>query len=140
MEQQMIRVVIADDFSAMLKIMRQLIERAGDMDWMGDATRADQVIALLEGSQPDVVVMNDYIPPLNSVQVIEKLRAAGFQQPILVVSMHNESDLVHGALQAGATGFILKTELMNEFILAIRAVHRGETYLSPQIATTLAGD
>jgi DNA-binding NarL/FixJ family response regulator len=136
----MIRVVIADDFSAMLKVMRQLVQRAGDMEWIGDATRADEAIALITSSQPDVVVMNDYVPPLNSIQVIEKMRSAGLPQPILVVSMHNESDLTHGALQAGANGFILKTELMDEFIPAIRAVHRGETYLSPQITATLEGD
>jgi DNA-binding NarL/FixJ family response regulator len=136
----MIRVVIADDFSAMLKVMRQLVQRAGDMEWAGDATRAEEAITLVEHTQPDVVVMNDYIPPLNSIQVIEKMRAAGLRQPILVVSMHNDSNLVHGALQAGAAGFILKTELMDEFIPAIRAVYRGETYLSPQIAATLEGD
>jgi DNA-binding NarL/FixJ family response regulator len=135
-----IRVVIADDFSAMLKVMGQLVERAGDMTLVGDATRAEEAIALIKSAQPDLVVMNDYIPPLNSIQVIEKMRAAGLAQPILVVSMHNESELVHGALQAGAIGFILKTELFDEFIPAIRAVHRGETYLSPQIAATLEGD
>ena len=137
---QMIQVVIADDFSAMLKVMRQLIQRAGDMEWAGHATRADEAITLIENVQPDVVVMNDYIPPLNSIQVIEKMRAAGLNQPILVVSMHDESDLVHGALQAGAAGFILKTELFDEFIPAIRAVYQGKTYLSSKIAARLEGE
>lgn len=136
----MIKVVVADDFSAMLKIMKQLIERAGEMELAGDATRADEVIALLEHARPDVIVMNDYVPPLGSIQVIEMVRAAGFQQPILVVSMHNDSDLAHAALQKGAAGFMLKPELLDQFIPAIRAVHRGETFLSPQITITLKGD
>jgi DNA-binding NarL/FixJ family response regulator len=88
--------------------------------------------------QPDVIVMNDYLPPIDSAQAAALFREQRFPAAVLVISMHLESDLIQRSFRSGVDGFMHKDEIDDHLVDAIRRVHRGERYLSPK-ATDLYG-
>ena len=83
---------------------------------------------------PDVVVVDIAMPGLDGLQVIEQIQLLDLPTQALVLSMHDEEVLVRRALRSGARGYLLKTSVAQELVLAIQAASRGETYLSPAVA------
>lgn len=132
----MIRVLIADDFPQMIEVMKRLIEGTDDMSVAGVVTNFEEVLEGVLQVEHDVLLMNDYLPPTNSVTASRRLREIGVTGPILVISMQRDADLVRDSLAAGANGFILKEEFREHLLPAIRTVYGGEQYLSP-VATSL---
>ena len=133
----MIRILIADDFSAMRRAIELLVAREDDMKIVGEASDLPSALELMEQVDIDVILMNDYIPPMGSVQAAKLIRGQGIQTPILVMSMHEDPELAGEALLNGANGFIVKTEFLETFAAAVRAVCRGDIYLSPRIKALL---
>ncbi len=133
----MIRILIADDFSAMRRAIELLVAREDDMEIVGEASDLPSALELMEQVDIDVILMNDYIPPMGSVQAAKLIRGQGIQTPILVMSMHDDPELAGEALLNGANGFIVKTEFLETFAAAVRAVCRGDIYLSPRIKALL---
>lgn len=135
----MIRVLIADDFPQMIRVMKMMIERAEDMSVVDVITNLHDVIERILDIKHEVVLMNDYLPPTTSVHATSRLRAIGIESPIIVISMHRDTHLVRDSLAAGANGFLLKEEFTTHLLPAIRAVHGGEQYLSPIALELLDG-
>ena len=133
----MIRVIIADDFSAMEKVMRAMIEGAEDMELVGVATTFNKAVELVKDEPHDVIVLNDYLPPMRSPQAIRRMREEGINSPIIVVSMHDDAKLAKQALVEGANGYVLKPNFLEEFLDAIRDAHAGKKYSSPEIIAKL---
>lgn len=133
----MIRVIIADDFSAMERVMRKMIETAEDMELVGVAPRFDSALELIKKEAHDVIVLNDYLPPMRSPDAIRRLRAEGIESAIIVVSMHDDAHLAHQALEEGASGYVLKPNFLDEFLDAIRHAGKGEKFSSPAIVSKL---
>lgn len=117
--------------------MEQLVTAAGDMELVGEAVRFAEAQVLIESTPCDVIVMNDYLPPMSSATATKMLRKDGIQTPIVVVSMHEDADLAGRALENGANGFVLKTRFLDDFVEAIRTAHRGETFISAPVAALL---
>lgn len=133
----MIRVIIADDFAAIQKVMERMIERAEDMELVGTADRFEAALDLVQGLPHDVIVLNDYLPPVRSPDAIRQMRAAGVESPIVVVSMHEDAELALEAMEEGANGYVLKPNFTEEFVDAIRKAHHGKKFGSPQIVAKL---
>jgi DNA-binding NarL/FixJ family response regulator len=134
----MIQVMIADDFMVMRYVMQRLLELAPDIRVVAEADTFDTAIQACQEHPCDVIILDDYLPPYPCDTAIAQLRQANVTAPILVTSMHADVNLAGGALNSGAGGFVLKTELQQHFITAVRALHAGETFLSPRITQQMA--
>lgn len=132
---KVIRVLIADDFPQMIEVMKKMIGAAEDMTVADVVTNFQDVLSCILEIEHEVVLMNDYLPPTTSVTATERLREIGVEAPILIMSIHQDVDLIRDALAAGANGFILKEEFTEHLLPAIRTVFGGEQYLSPLAAS-----
>ena len=133
----MIRVLVADDFEVMMNSIRRLIDSFEDVEIVQEEERFGEVLESILDENQDVILMNDYVPPLDSAAATARLRNLGIETPVLVMSAHGDAEQVETTIAAGANGYILKEEFLEELHQAIRAVHGGENYLSPRATAAL---
>jgi len=133
----MIRVVLADDHHLVRQGLRALLERAEDVTVLGEAADGAEALALVERLHPDVLVLDLAMPHLNGLEAVARLRGGAGQTRALILSMYADESLVRQALRNGAKGYLLKRAVAEELLLAVRAVARGDTYLSPEVAGPL---
>jgi DNA-binding NarL/FixJ family response regulator len=136
----MIRVILADDHHLVRAGIRALLEKADDINIVGEAADGQEAIDLVERLTPDVLVIDIAMPRLNGIQAIERVRAMGLVTQIVILSMYSDETLVRQALQKGAIGYLLKRAVTEELLLAVRAASRGETYLSPAVSGIILED
>jgi DNA-binding NarL/FixJ family response regulator len=129
---EIIRILIADDFKVLRDVIRLHLERAEDMDVVDEAPDLNDALERTRKLQPDVIIMNDYLPPVDSAHATARFREQGFTAAVLIISMHLEPDLIQRSLISGANGFMNKDEIDEYLVDAIRRVHQGERYLSPK--------
>lgn len=130
----MIRVVVADDHNLVREGIRALLEKADDIEVVGEAVDGQEALDLVRRETPDVLVMDIAMPRLNGIQAVEQLRAAGAATRVVILSMYSDEILIRQALQHGAKGFLLKGSVSEELLMAIRAASRGAVYLSPAVS------
>lgn len=135
----MIDLIIADDFEVMQRVMKLLLEREPDIRVIAQVGSFDALTQVCQGDNCDVIILDDYLPSYECDMAVKQLREAQVIAAILITSMHADVDMVRRALNAGASGFLLKTDFEEHLVPAVRALHAGETYLSPQIAQLLRG-
>jgi two-component system response regulator NreC len=135
-----IRVAVADDHHLVREGIRALLEKAGDIEVVGEAVDGADAVELVQSVAPDVLLIDIAMPRLNGIQALEQLRVRGATTKVVVLSMYSDETLVRQALQKGARGFLLKGSVSEEMLLAIRAACRGAIYLSPVISDALLAD
>jgi len=131
----MIRVLLVEDHTMVRAGLRALLERAKDINVLGEASNGQEAIDMTVELKPDVLVMDIMMPRLNGIQAAEQIRGMKLPVNILLLSMYSDEGLVHQALQSGVKGYVLKTSVSEELLWAIRCVARGETYLSAMISS-----
>jgi DNA-binding NarL/FixJ family response regulator len=127
-----IRILIADDFKVLRDVIRLYLERAGDMEVVDEAPDLNDALERSRVLQPDVVIMNDYLPPVDSAHAASLFRAHGIGAAVLVISMKVDPDLIQRSFQHGVDGFIHKDEIDEVLVEAIRSIRRGERFISPR--------
>lgn len=130
-----IRVLLADDHRLVRTGIRSLLEQMAGVEVLGEAEHGREVLRLLKTVQPDVVVMDISMAELNGLEATAYITRDYPQVRVLILSVHAAEPYVLQAVQAGAAGYLLKTAAREELETALRAVARGETYLSPTVAT-----
>ena len=128
----MIRVLIADDFKLLRDVIRLYLERANDMTVVDEALELNSALERARALVPDVIVMNDFLPPIDSAAAAALFREHGISSAIVVISMHPEFELIQRSIRSGVDGFMHKDEIDDHLVDAIRRVHQGERYLSPK--------
>jgi DNA-binding NarL/FixJ family response regulator len=129
---QKIHILIADDFKALRDRIRLHLERSVDMDIIGEAPELDLALERARQLQPDVIIMNDYLPPVDSALAAALFREEGITAAILVISKNVEAQLIRRSFQSGVNGFMNIDEI-NEFLVdAVRNVFQSKQYLSPK--------
>lgn len=136
----MIRVLLADDHHLVRTGIRALLEKAGDIEVVGEAVDGQEAAELAERLAPDVLLIDIAMPRLNGIQAIERVRALGLETQIVILSMHSDQTLVRRALQYGARGYLLKRSVSEELLLAVRAASQGKIYLSPAVSEIVLDD
>ena len=131
----MIRILLVEDHSMVRAGLRALLERANDINILGEASNGQEAIDMTVELKPDVLVMDIMMPRLNGIQAAEQIRGMKLPVSILLLSMYSDEGLVRQALQSGVKGYVLKTSVSEELLRGIRAVARGETYLSTVISS-----
>lgn len=133
-----IRILVADDHPILREGVAAIIALQKDMEVAGEAATGMQAIELYETLRPDVVLMDLRMPVLTGVEAIEKIRAAHPEARIIVLTTYSGDAKALEAMRAGAAGFLLKSSLRRELLDAIRAVHRGQRHLHPDVAQDIA--
>jgi DNA-binding NarL/FixJ family response regulator len=136
---KIIRILIADDFKLLRNVIQAYLELEGDMEVVGEAPDLEDALQLAKSLQPDVIIVNDYLPPLNSAHAAERLRKEGVTAAILAISMKAEAELIEHSFKHGITGFMDKDEIDKFLALAVRSVYRGERYVSPKAQDAYGG-
>jgi len=136
----MIRVLLADDHHLVRQALRALLEKADGIEIVGEAEDGREAAKLARRLKPDVVVLDVAMPILNGIQAAERIRRLRLPTRVVVLSMHKDEALVRRALRSGAHGYLLKSAVSEELLLAIRAAVRDEIYLSPAISRTVVED
>jgi DNA-binding NarL/FixJ family response regulator len=130
----MIRVLIAEDHLMVRAGIRALLEKAGDIHVMGEASNGQEAIEMTETLKPDVLIMDIMMPRMNGIQAAKNLHEMKLPTRILLLSMYSDEGFVHQALQYGVKGYVLKSSVSDELLWAVRAVASGKTYLSSPIS------
>ncbi len=135
----MIRVVLADDQSLFRMGLRVLIEREADLALVGEAADGSTALEMIRRSRPDVALLDIRMPGLDGVQTLRAIVAdpALTGTRVVMVTTFETDEYVFAALQAGASGFVLKDADPTDLIRAIRAAAAGEALLSPSVTRRL---
>jgi DNA-binding NarL/FixJ family response regulator len=136
----MIRVLIAEDHHLVRQGIRALLEKADDLEVVGEAQDGQEAVELAERLTPDVVVMDLSMPRLNGSQATERIRSQRLPTQVVILSMYSDETLVRQALRAGAKGYLLKHSVAEELLLAVRAACRGEVYLSSSVSGAIVAN
>lgn len=134
----MIRILLADDHALMREGLKQLFEYAEDIVVEAEATNGDDVISQLQRNRFDLLLLDITMPGLHGAELIERIRRIPQCPPILMLSMHNETQIARRKLKAGANGYITKDNAPAELMEAIRKVAGGGRYLSANLAERIA--
>jgi two-component system response regulator DegU len=134
-----IRVVIADDHPVMRDGIRNLLDKAIDIEVAGEAGDGVEALRLVEELDPDVLLLDMELPGLKGVEVAQRLQASGAAVRILALSAYNDGEYIRGLLASGAAGYLLKEEIPETIVEAIRGVARGERgWVSRPVAAQMA--
>ncbi len=133
------RLIIADDHSLFREGLRLLLEQSGEFTVVGEAADGRQAVELTSQLRPDVVVLDISMPILDGLEAARRIRSAG-DTPILFITVHDTDDYFFGALEAGASGYVLKDSVGADLLAALWIVQHGGVYLSPSIAKRLVED
>jgi DNA-binding NarL/FixJ family response regulator len=128
------RVVLADDHTLVLAGIRGLLTKLDGVEVVGEAADGHATLRLCEALRPDVVLLDIAMPGMNGLEVAQRLSELDPAIRVVILSMHASEEYVLRALRTGAAGYLLKDSAVAELELAIRAVVRGETYLSPPVS------
>jgi len=131
-----IHILLADDHVMVRQGFRTLLEQAG-MVVVGEASDGPEALRLARAHTPEVAVLDIAMPRLNGLETTRRLRETVPQTKSIVLTMHTEEPYVLEALQAGAAGYVLKTQAAADIVQAIHATVHGAFYLSPQVATAV---
>lgn len=135
-----IRIVLADDHSVVRQGFRRILDAQPDMEIVGEASNGKEALESAARLTPDVVVMDVAMPELNGIEATRRMAETAPRTRVLALSMHKDSVYVREILRAGARGYLLKDAVDEDLIAAVRAVSRGEGYLSPGVADAVLTD
>jgi len=135
-----IRVLIVDDHPVVRDGLRGMIDGEPDLTVVGEAADgAEALVRVGDGSTVDVVLMDLRMPRMGGVEAIRALQRQAPSVRVLVLTTYDTDGDVLPAVEAGATGYLLKDTPRDELVRAVRAAHRGEAVLSPSVAGRLMG-
>ncbi len=130
-----IRVLLADDHAVVRKGIREFLEEAGDIEVIAEAGDGREAMRLVEEVLPDVAVLDIRMPEVTGVEATRPIKAHHPAVRVLILSSYGGDPYVFALLEAGADGYVLKTASGDEIARAVRTVSRGESALSPEIAS-----
>ena len=130
----MIRVLLAEDHHLVRAGLRALLDPVPDIEVVGEAGDGREALAMLKKHEPDVAILDISMPGMNGLEAASRVGDEAPATKVVILTMHSNEEYVLRALRAGVAGFLLKDAGTDELEGAIRAVMRGETYLSPAIS------
>ena len=131
---QKIKVLLVDDHPVVRKGLYSCLANQPNLNVVGEAANGAEAILKVRELQPDIVLMDIYMPEMDGLAVTEHLRYEWPQLKVLILSMYSHREYVLRIIKAGARGYVLKDAPPDELVRAIEAVHAGETYFTPSVA------
>ena len=139
-ESQPMRVLIADDHGIVRSGIRLLLERQPDIEVVAEAADGAEARELAVRERPDLAILDVKMPKLTGLQATREIKRQAPEVSVLILSMHDDERYLFEALKAGASGYVLKAQADTDLLAAIRAVERGEPFLTPEAQRTLIKD
>jgi DNA-binding NarL/FixJ family response regulator len=130
----MIRVLVADDHPVVRHGLCTMLEIEDDIVVVGRAADGAEAVAQARETRPDIILMDVQMPNVDGIEAMRRIRAEDPEARVIVLTTYRDEDYIFPSLRAGARGYLLKDASREELAEAIRAVHRGESLLDPQIA------
>lgn len=133
----MIKVFIADDHAVVRSGLRQFLASTDDMTIAAEASTGADVLARIEGSACDLLLLDINLPDLNGLEVLKRVKRQKPDLPVVIFSMFSEDEFALEALRAGASGYLNKDSPPDQILTALRTVAAGSRFLSPELAEKL---
>ena len=134
------KVLIADDHGIVRSGLRMLLERQMDIEVIGEAADGAQARDMAIRERPDLAILDVKMPKLTGLQATREIRAQAPDVAVLILSMYDDERYLFEALKAGASGYVLKAQADSDLLEAVRAVERGEPFLTPEAQRALIQD
>jgi DNA-binding NarL/FixJ family response regulator len=135
-----LRIMLADDHTLVRAGLHKLIDAMPGVEVVGEAGDGQTLLTMVEQMHPDVVLMDIAMPGLNGLETTARLLQNNPAIRVMILSMHQSEEYVRRALRLGAVAYLLKDSAPMELELALAAVLRGETYLSPAVSKGVVND
>lgn len=135
-----IQVLIADDHGIIRAGLRSLLAQFEDLQVVGEASNGWEAVELTRKLRPHVVLMDISMPGLRGIEATAEISQRMPETRVLALTVHDRPEYFFAILKAGGSGYVLKESEPEELITAIRAVHRGDVYLSPGMARSVCND
>jgi DNA-binding NarL/FixJ family response regulator len=135
-----IRILLADDHTVMRRGLKLLLESQPGFKVIAEASDGRQAVQQAEETQPDVAVIDIAMPNFSGIEAAQRILSGQPRTAVVILSMHSDEGYVLRALKAGAKGYLLKDSAEGDLIEAIKAVHQGKTFFSPEISKMLVED
>lgn len=132
-----IRIIIADDHRIMRAGLKSLLSADSGLEVVGEATNSQEAMALVKELKPDVLLLDIGMPGNENLEALKETRSDSQDVRILMLTMHEDSELLQESLRQGANGYIIKRAAESELIDAIYAVQRGMVYVHPAMIQSL---
>lgn len=135
-----IRVLLAEDHAIVRDGLRMLLQSEPDFVVVAEADNGREAVARARETQPDIAILDITMPDLSGLEATRLIRTESPRTQVVILTMHESDEYFFRALEAGASGYILKKAATQDLITAARAVARGEAFLYPSVAKKLIGD
>jgi DNA-binding NarL/FixJ family response regulator len=132
------RVILVDDHNVVRSGLRRLLEMGGDIDVVAEANSGEQASTVYSAFKSDVLVMDLSMPGIGGLEALRRILLTYPAAKIVIFTMHESIAFATRALSAGACGYVAKSSLADDLLLAVREVAAGKTYISASIAQKLA--
>jgi DNA-binding NarL/FixJ family response regulator len=135
-----VRILVADDHDLLRRGVRQLLTSRPGWEVCGEAKTGREVVALAEQLKPDIVVLDISMPDLNGLEAARRIHKLFPKTAILVLTLHFSDQLVRDIVEAGARGYIVKSDADRDLVSAIEALANHRTFFTPRAAEMLLSD
>ena len=135
---QRIRLLVADDHALLRQALRALLDDQDALEVIGEATNGRDAVEATERLRPDVVLMDMVMPGLNGIEATRQIMKRSPSCRVLILTAYLEDERLLQALRAAAAGYVVKNSDLDELLLAIQSVHRGNTYFSAAVSQEIA--
>lgn len=132
-----IRVLVVDDHTIVRDGISALLALAGDIEVVGEATNGNEALQMIEKVQPEVVLMDVAMPIMGGLEATRRITKDYPNIKVLIITQHDDKEYVFPVIESGASGLISKAAASSELAMGIRAVHQGDSFLSPSVAKVL---
>lgn len=136
----MITIFLVEDSTILRDAMRYMLEAQSDFKVVGDAANGREAVKQIIQYHPDMVIMDITMPELNGLEATQQILESFPQTLVIILSVHQDTEYITRALQAGARGYLLKESAGSDLIEAIRVVQAGHHYLPPPISDKIVVD
>jgi len=134
MAQPIIRILLAEDNEVVRKSIKRMLNKANDIEVVGEAGDGLETLQLVEALLPDLLLLDVEMPRLSGIEVAKRLKKKRHKPRILVLSAYNDSGYIREMLRIGAAGYLIKDEAPDRILEAVRGVSQGQVgWVSPQI-------
>lgn len=130
----MIRTVVVDDHHLVRQSVVSLLEKNDEIEVVGQASNGYEALKLIKRKRPDIALLDIAMPHLNGLEATRRIMKLDCNTRVIILSIHTDESVVRQAVLNGASGYLLKSSVFEELLIAIRSARNGETYLSPPIA------
>ncbi len=136
----MIQILIAEDHHLVRAGLKVFLEQEEDVAVIGETSDGQETLELTERLNPDILLLDIGMPKLNGIQILRQLSELKLASRVIILTMYSDTSFIKRSFQYGAKGYLLKNSVSEELILAVRAVFRGEIFLSTAISRFILDD